>query len=429
MIDSSRINQFLLKHRLKSTQYDSKEIIKAFLNEMEQGLAGNDSSLAMISSYIPIPEKAPVNEKIIVLDAGGTNFRTALIEFDQESKPHIAYFTNNPMPGIKKETKKEEFFNQIVDYIRPILKESNRLGFCFSYPTLIDRQRDGKLLYWTKEVKAPEVVGEKVLANLELTFRRQGLSSPKKMLVLNDTVASLLAGVTATRFSAEYNYIGFILGTGTNTSYIESNKKILKEKGLDPAGSQAMNIESANFNKFDRGDIDLAFDATTANPGKQIIEKMISGAYIGNLCHKILLTAASEGLFSTLVEQILLKMPPLGAPDLDGILSFEPDAKDWPRCLQNWPKNDVLTSQAIISETIERAALFTAIILAAVMLKSRKTNNCISADGSVYYKLFSFKQRADKFLSELLKPYDLKFNIVHVDDAPIIGTAVAGLVD
>jgi Hexokinase len=429
MPDSSRLKQFLLKHRLKSTQYDSKEIIEAFLKEMEKGLAGNDGSLAMIPSYIPVPQKAPKNEKIIVLDAGGTNFRTALIEFDQDSKPDITYFTNNQMPGSRKELNKREFFDQIADNVRPILKESNRLGFCFSYPTLVDQHRDGKLLYWTKEIKAPEVIGEKIIANLSRTLRRRGLPSPEKMLILNDTVASLLAGVTATRFSPEYNYIGFILGTGTNTSYIESNKNILKEKGLPAGGSQAINIESANFNKFDRGDIDQAFDDTTANPGKHIIEKMISGAYLGSLCHTILLKASSEGLFSQTVQQVLFKMKPLTTPDLSAILS---DPIDQQSAFVNLPEDDLATIKAIISQTIERAALFTAINLASAMIKSsanrEKMKYCISADGSVYYKLFSFKQRAEEFLSEIVKPYALEFKIVHVKDAPIIGTAVAGLV-
>jgi hexokinase len=429
MSDSSRLQQFLLKHRLAAMQYDSKEIVRAFLNEMEKGLAGKDSSLAMISSYIPVPQKAPKNEKIIVLDAGGTNFRTALIEFDEDSKPFITYFTNNPMPGVKNELKKTEFFDQIVDYIRPILKESNRLGFCFSYPTLIDKQRDGKLLYWTKEVKVPEVVGEKILSNISLTLRRRGLPTPEKMLLLNDTVASLLAGVTSTHFSPEYNYIGFILGTGTNTCYIESNKNIGKEKGLDPSASQAINIESANFNKFDRGDIDLAFDAATANPGKCVIEKMISGAYLGNLCHKILLTAASEGLFSQTAQQTFLTMAPLYTPDLDSILS---DPADRQKTFGDLPDDDTIAIKGIILELIERAALFTAINLAAVMLKTPAKREgmkyCISADGSVYYKLFSFKQRAEEYLSEILKPYNIEFKIVHVKDAPIIGTAVAGLV-
>jgi hexokinase len=98
---------FLLKHRLLADQYGAEEIVAAFHSEMEKGLAGNQSSLAMIPSYISVPETPPKNQKIIVLDAGGTNFRTALVRFDKESVPHIDYFANNPMPGIDKEVTKE----------------------------------------------------------------------------------------------------------------------------------------------------------------------------------------------------------------------------------------------------------------------------------------------------------------------------------
>jgi hexokinase len=425
MPHENSVKEFLIKHRLCAQQYDGAEIINAFLDEMTRGLAGKSSSLAMISSYVPVPRRAPHNEKIIVLDAGGTNFRTALIVFDQNSKPNIEYFTNNPMPGIAGELSKEEFFNHIVDYIAPVISSSDRLGFCFSYPTFIDKERDGKLLFWTKEVKAPQIVGEKILFNLSQTLVKRAVACPRKMLILNDTVASLLAGVTSTRFSWDYDYIGFILGTGTNISYIESNKNILKETGLNPAESQAINVESANFNKFERGDIDEAFDRTTASPGKYIIEKMISGAYLGGLCHHIILTAAAEGLISEQGCRVIKCMKPMTTPQLDPVLS------DAPSCLSDATAIDRSIIKSLISETIERAALFTAINLTAAILKSNGSKGakkfCVSADGSVYFKMYSFRQRAEKHLESFAKTYSFAPEIVHVDDAPLIGTAVAVL--
>ena len=134
MTGDRRCDEFLSKHRLCTSHYDVKKIVAAFLDEMEKGLTGQTSSLAMIPTFIPVPDKAPKNEKIIVLDAGGTNFRTALVRFDGDSVPHIESFVNNPMPGIAKELGKDDFFNLIVDYIKPVLNESSRLGFCFSYP-------------------------------------------------------------------------------------------------------------------------------------------------------------------------------------------------------------------------------------------------------------------------------------------------------
>jgi hexokinase len=429
MSSSSAIAEFLSKHRLLANQYDPNVIIAAFLDEMEKGLAGAPSCLAMIPSYISIPAKAPKNEKIIVLDAGGTNFRTALIRFDKQSVPHTEYFTNNPMPGIERELTTDQFFNAIADYIQPVLDKSNRIGFCFSYPATIDRQRDGTLLYWAKEIKAPGVVGKKIAANLVATLGQRKLPVPSSVLILNDTVASLLAGVSATKFSTGYRYVGFILGTGTNTAYIESNERVLKEKGLVKTGSQAINIEAANFNKIERGDIDIAFDKKTSSPGKHILEKMISGGYIGPLCHTVLNAAASERVLSTAAGRILLKHPPFVTRDLDAIIegSFSSKAP-----FTSLNKKDADAMRTMVTEIVERAAVLTAANLAAGVLKATdKGKNgkkvCISADGTVYYKLYSFRQRAEKILKHILDPYGITCEIVKVSDAPIIGTAVAGL--
>lgn len=426
MTGDRRCDQFLSKHRLCTSYYNSKEIIAAFLDEMEMGLSGQSSSLAMIPTFIPVPDKAPKNEKIIVLDAGGTNFRTALVRFDRDSVPHIESFVNNPMPGIAKELGKDDFFNLIVDYIKPVLNESGRLGFCFSYPAVIDRHRDGTLLYWTKEIKAREVVGKKILATLAAAIRNRRLPCPAHMLMLNDTVASLLAGMTATTFAPEYNYIGFILGTGTNCSYVEENGAIKKEKGLPAGGSMAINCETANFNRIHRSDIDIAFDNTTSSPDKYVLEKMVSGAYLGALFHKILMTAAEEGVVSGKVRHL----QSLNTQSLDAILSGSPDKEQYCRMCS---ADDIDIIHTMVSAVVERAALLTAINMAAPVIRTRKNVNakkkyCISADGSVYYKLFSFRERAEKYLAGILKPYNVDYRIVHIKEGPIIGTAVAGLV-
>jgi hexokinase len=286
-----------------------------------------------------------------------------------------------------------------------VLNESRRLGFCFSYPATIDRQRDGTLLYWTKEIKAPGVVGKKILANLAETLRQRNLPVPEAMLVLNDTVASLMAGVAAVKFSPRYNYAGFILGTGTNTSYVESNTSITKDPdALLTGGSQAINVESANFSRIERGGIDIAFDKTTSSPGKCTLEKMVSGAYLGPLCHAAIKTAAAEGVVSPVAAGCFEKIEVLQTKNLDAILdgSFKTLKK-----FSFLPGQDAGALGSIASAIVERAAKLTAINLAAVILKSAgngpaRKKVCVSADGSVYYKLHSFKARAEKHLAGIL---------------------------
>lgn len=422
------LRKFLLKYRLLPEQYDANVLIAAFHDEMDKGLAGKPSSLAMLPSFVSMPASPPVDKTVIVLDAGGTNFRAALVRFNKASTPAIVSFTNNPMPGIDKEVTKEEFFGRIAELLAPLAKESDRLGFCFSYPAVIDRERDGTLLYWTKEIKAPQVVGQKVLKNLAAVLRLRRLPVPSVMLVLNDTVASLMAGAAAVKFSPAYTYVGFILGTGTNTSYIESNEFIKKEKGLAP-GFQAINVESANFSRVQRGDIDTAFDSTTNSPGKYMLEKMVSGAYLGPLCTAAIMVAASEGLLSPGVARFFKKMGGLETKELSLIInrSFRKHS-DYSGLAQE----DMDVAAAITDSIIERAAKLTAVNLAAAVLRAAQSapqarSVCVSADGSVFFKLHSFKERTEKYLAQVLSPYKIKYTVINVDSAPIIGTAVAGL--
>jgi hexokinase len=152
---------------------------------------------------------------------------------------------------------------------------------------------------------------------------------------------------------------------------------------------------------------------------------MISGAYLGGLCHHIILTAAAEGLISEQGCRVIKCMKPMTTPQLDPVLS------DAPSCLSDATAIDRSIIKSLISETIERAALFTAINLTAAILKSNGSKGakkfCVSADGSVYFKMYSFRQRAEKHLESFAKTYSFAPEIVHVDDAPLIGTAVAVL--
>ncbi len=402
---------------------------------MGRGLAGETSSLAMIPSYIPPPGQPPRNRTVLAVDAGGTHFRTALIRFDTDSVPHVEYRTTHAMPGAEGELSREEFFNRIADYLQPVIGESDRLAFCFSYPALIGRDRDGTLLYWTKEIRAPQVVGEKILANLEFALRRRRLPCPAHGLLLNDTVAALLAGCTAMGFAPYTSYVGFILGTGTNTAYIERNAAIRKESGLPPDGSMAINCEAANFNRIPRGDIDLAFDADTALPGKYVLEKMISGAYLGGLCHRILKTAAQEGVLGEQAARDLEARKTYEPKQIGAMFSGLPagetrEAGEDPQA--HWPGEDRRTARDVVSAVVERAALITAVNMAAPIVKPvregrRPERVCVSADGSVYFKLPTFRERAERHLTAILDPLSISHEVVHVEEATLIGTAVAGL--
>lgn len=80
--------------------------------------------------------------------------------------------------------------------MKDIVETSSKIGFCFSYPTEMLPTGDGKLITFTKEVKAPEVEGAVIGENLKMALVRAGFNAEKEIVILNDTVAALLASKT-----------------------------------------------------------------------------------------------------------------------------------------------------------------------------------------------------------------------------------------
>jgi hexokinase len=427
-----KVTDFLTQHHMSYETIDMEEYCHIFLEEMTNGLAGKKSSLQMIPTYIEVEREIPINEPVIVLDAGGTNFRVATVYFDEEGEPVIEHFNRYPMPGVHEEVTKDRFFQIITGYLNDVVYTSHNIGFCFSYPTEIFPNKDGKLLHFTKEIQAEEVEGEMIGENLVSTLEVLGHSEKKHVVLLNDTVATLLAGELAFQNKTFDSYIGFILGTGTNSCYIESNRNIPKKSELDLTKHQIINIESGAFTRGPQGAIDLQFDESTANPGKYSFEKMVSGAYLGALCSKTL-EVASKQLFSDNIAEELKTLETLKTKDVNDFMHY-PDGTNNPLAslCHHGTKEDRVTMYYLLDSLIERAAKLTAINIASVVMKSDKGKNpcfpvCITAEGTTFYELKSLKTRVEYYLKSYLEDKYRYYEIVNIKNATLIGAAIAGL--
>ncbi len=428
-----KVAEFFAKYRF-SANVDMNALLAEFDRQMTAGLEGKVQSLAMIPAYVDVNRTVPTNTPIIVLDAGGTNLRVAVVQFEPSGKANISNFKKYAMPGTTGETLGvDEFFSKFADFLEPVSQNADHVGFCFSYATEITPTLDGKLIRWTKQIAAPGVVGQMVGTGIakaveKKTGRKLGIR------VLNDTVATLLAGKSAGISRRYSSYVGFILGTGTNIAYIESNKNISKVKGLDPAHAMVINIESGNFNGAVASEFDDRFDATTLDPGIGRFEKMISGAYLGGLGLTLLKCAATDGLFSKPATEALLNLTSLSTKDFD---DFVANPFITGGTLDGIPFTD--EDRRIFIEIGEllfiRAANLTAANMAAAVLQSGAGHDklhpvCITVDGSTYYKTRAafFKSRVEEALRVTLSAKGVSFEIISVEDAPMIGSAVAGLI-
>ncbi|MEE8577254.1 MAG: hexokinase, partial [candidate division Zixibacteria bacterium] len=117
-----KVTSFLSSHGMYHGDIEMHQCCDVFIDEMQQGLAGRDSSLAMIPTYIETDRELPANEPVIVMDAGGTNFRAAAVSFDGHGKLEIKKLRKKAMPGVSEEVSQNEFFDVLTGYIKDIAR-------------------------------------------------------------------------------------------------------------------------------------------------------------------------------------------------------------------------------------------------------------------------------------------------------------------
>jgi hexokinase len=425
--------RFLARNRMHWAAIDMRRVVDAYTLEMTRGLQGEGSSLPMIPTYIETTRAVPHGEKVIALDAGGTNFRAAVVSFEETGRPLIEGLIRQPMPGVDAELDRREFFGTMAGYILPLARVAEKIGFCFSYAAEMLPSKDGKLLYFTKEIKARGVIGELVGGNLAAALAEAGGRAPRKTVLLNDTVATLLASRNAQPGRRFDDFIGMVCGTGVNVAYVESHRHIGRVSGLDPAGAQVINTESGSFAGSPSGRIDDAFDAATAEPGKYRHEKMISGAYLGALCLFTAKAAARDGCLSAAAGAALDGVPALSTRELNDFLLYPDGGNPLGAACARMDAEDARGLYVICDSLVERAAVFAAVTLCAILLKTGKGRDprypvCITVDGTTFWQLRSFRCRVEAHMRGFLRGDARRaWEITSVEDAPLLGAAIAAL--
>jgi len=435
--------------RFYGFHYDSinpDALVKEVIIEMERGLSGASSSLPMIPSYITPVTNIPAGKTVLALDAGGTNMRASLVQFNENGEAAAHGTTKTPMPGTKGQMNAKQFFDAIADVTIPLLKDTKieGIGFTFSYPMEITPDSDGILLGFSKEIDAPDVIGKAIGKGLREAMAAKGCKYDGPIVMLNDTVATLLSGVVsispdgeAVRTRNDFGtppgpVIGFILGTGFNTAYPES--VIPKINFNSTSSPQIVVCETGGFNLRYRGQLDREYDSTTKNPGVYLLEKASAGAYLGPLTLHILKQAIKDKLLMFKKSDEFLSIPfletrylnefthaPLRAEGPLGSL-FAPDESD-----------AIATVQYITSIVTERGALFSASVLAATIRHLNRIYEPyspvrIAVEGTTYMIYKGMRRALESQLHQmLLKNRPRPYVISPVEQASLFGAAVAAL--
>jgi hexokinase len=180
--------------------------------------------------------------------------------------------------------------------------------------------------------------------------------------------------------------------------------------------------------------MDREYNAGTQFPDQHLLEKMVSGAYLGAVAQLTLRRAAAEGLFGARAAEALGRLAGLTTEAIHEYLSY-PGAVGHPlgQALLAAEEADRITAYHLLDRLIERAAKLAALTLAGAVLQSGAGRSpcapaCIVVEGSVYWGLCGMRRKVECYLQSFLEErHGRYFDIIAVENASLVGAAIAGL--
>jgi hexokinase len=382
------------------TRPQLEEVRESLRERITVGLERNGTEVKALPAYLPAPDRS-LKGRALVIDIGGTNVRGAVVELIAGSRSRIVSGPlKEPLPVRHHDRglSGDAFFAlqaNIAQGLTPPL--GLPVGYCFSYPSEILPNREGRLISWTKGLDVPGVVGTLVGSRLHSALARAGLE-PREVRVLNDTVSSMLGGAFSTDQIEPSQFIGLIVGTGTNMATFFDPERVPKLGLSAGCVPMAINLESGNFTPPHLTAYDDLLDSATDNPGKQRLEKAVSGHYL-----------------PLLFELILPSQP-----------GFDPRRGSGP--LVEYRDKGLEDDPLEVAEALlSRSADLVAAGLAAVIdLHPSRSPIGILAEGSLFWGDSKYGPRVSATLATLLGSPD-RARIIRLEDANLIGGACAAL--
>ena len=417
---------FLERHGMSPERIDPGLCAPKMRDNMERGLGGDPTALPMIPTYLKMDGAVPKERGAVVIDAGGTNFRSGLARFTEWGF-ETEGLSKCSMPGIEKPATWEEFISFVADRVMPLTDRADCIGFCFSYSADITPEIDGRVIRIDKEVVVNGSAGKLVGASLLEELERRGVSG-KKIVILNDTAAVLLGGSSALDMSAYGGFIGQVSGTGTNTCCLLPASRITK-LGRTDGTKMIVNLESGLYDELPRGDFDLILDEESNNPGLKLFEKMTAGVYLGELCRLMLRAAADEGLLDQKTAENARALGRIDSAVIDAWASGEK--------LEEFcgSREDGEFVKTLCLSVFERSARCMCTNLTAIMLLTGEGDDpekpvCVCAEGSLVQKGRHYRPALERLLKEYSAEKLGKHAVLKVgQETTLPGSAAAALLN
>ncbi|CCT66629.1 probable glucokinase [Fusarium fujikuroi IMI 58289] len=283
-----------------------QEITKYFVNQIKNGL--KDKHAYQIPSFVTHIPSGREKGLFLAVDLGGTNCRVCAVTLHGDSTFDVFQKKHLVPHDIRVHSSHKPLFNFIALKIEDLLREHNsigggetpeasfNLGFTFSFTCEQTSISSGTLVHWDKGWDIPSTLGQDPCALLQEAI--DDISLPVRVRVLaNDAVGTLLTRAYTSKIKNS-TLASIILGTGTNAAYIEQLPNIQRlELGTAAASnSHGIMVINTEWGSWDDGlkvlpqtRFDKLVDESSSDPGCGLLEKMVSGMYLGELLRLSLL--------------------------------------------------------------------------------------------------------------------------------------------
>ena len=350
---------------------------------------------------------------VLAVELGSSKVRVAKVYFEGSSKINILKEVIHSITDEIKMADCSVLFGFIAQCIKEVEPEIGmEAGFTFSYPCHLTSQRSGKLLEWTKDINATSCIERDPVQLLQEACNKLGVNV-RIVSICNDSVSTLVSY----SYTHQEAAIGVVLGSGTNAAYVERIANIHKLKTETAAHDMIVNMEwgalgTSNPSVLPRTSLDEEIDEHSSNPGKQYLEKLMSGLFLGELTRlwivrlrteKKLLTniAMNNRLFTERMCFDSVNCTSALLDDSEGLTDIESILESFD--INTSSTKDRVLIREIVNQVITRSARLMGTCLYTVLshMKENGLSGCVGLDGSVYKYVPGYKVRMLKAMKEL----------------------------
>lgn len=418
--------------QLDLTSEALRQAAARFEAAMADGLAGRPSSLRMLPSYIDRPTGGERGEAVVI-DFGGTNVRVLKILLDggrvQCGRPSKFNLKdpNGAYDYTREQTRAEELFNFIARHVADVLagdRSTLPLGHTFSFPCRQEGINRAVLIQWTKEIRTSGVEGRDVSPLLAEALERQGVRTVRPRAVINDTVGTMLAAA----YQLRNVDIASICGTGHNTCYLEPRHPLTGKPMI-------VNMEAGNFDGVPITPFDREVNEASSHPGAMLLEKQVSGAYLGEVVLAALRTMVAQGLLpagtrswdrGTLSGVLLTQVLEDGAD-----CGKTKSVAETPLGLTGLTGEQLQAIRTLVERVTGRSARLVGATFAAILRHldpELEREHVVAIDGSLYEKMPGYDAGIRAGLETVLGPAAHSVTTRLIKDGSGIGAAIAAVI-